>query len=462
MTRASNGGSSGKQENGGQQARDDGGGGGSIAAADSELAPAPHQTREQGDALADGEHVSPSAATVATTSSSTLRIEDDDLLRKRRKFTHTSEAQRLCMLEWLEQPRNFQLMTEKASTVVLTSASGKKLKKADGYRSLMRHVNLHTHAQWSIDVTRSRYESFIATFKKTQKLATQSDFEVTANDRVRGITDLSQKLNAMCLFYDRIDALFATGKPLAAHVVGEAAAMKKDDAEDGDDGVAEREGEEDSKVTEKQEGDDARVAETNDTVDELVRAGKRSRREVVGDRKSQESEEDDSIAEVQPLAGGCQDGDEGAAASSESEESAAQDGSTSSTQRTKRIKYRNLKKMSPVAHSKRHPLRRRSSIGLAAPTAANPFATTSSEADPLAVAQMSDEMMLKFLEMEREKLALQQEQLRVHKRELEIKEKEIEAQESMKKHTIRADLTSTLAQAGKTPSEIKEYLSLLG
>lgn len=43
-----------------------------------------------------------------------------------------------------------------------------------------------------------------------------ADLAITDSDRARGITDVSEKRNAICCYYDRLDALVMTGKPLDA------------------------------------------------------------------------------------------------------------------------------------------------------------------------------------------------------------------------------------------------------
>ncbi|KAF1318034.1 hypothetical protein FI667_g14263, partial [Globisporangium splendens] len=440
----------------------------------------------------------PPVGSGGTASVSTLSIEDADLLRKRRKFTHTTEAQRLCMLEWLERPQNFQLMTERASAVVLTNAAGKKLKKADGYRSLMRHVNQHAHAQWTLDVTRSRYESFIASFKKAQKMAAQSAFTVTANDRVRGITEVVQKLNAMCLFYDRIEALFATGKPLAAvpATTGTPAAEMS----------GEREGENDKGTQENGttapatgDGNDEEQLEKNDDKKPKVDAtkdggGETPQHQHVGadseaanDRKrtrGQVSAEKKPTQQLPREEEGSMSGAEEESSSSESRDDDDDDSAelaaplesqvalavprtsdvNTSSRRAKKHKYRDVKQSSDLVLQTRSSTRRLSGNDFLA-AAVSAVAAANGQGvpvDPRVLPPMSDEMAAQFLAMEREKLALQQEHVRMQKRELELKEKELAVQEETKKHAIRADLMSKLAQAGKTPGEIKEYLLLLG
>ncbi|TMW55661.1 hypothetical protein Poli38472_010543 [Pythium oligandrum] len=158
-------------------------------------------------------HVEHAASSIAPE----ILNEADATLTKKRKFLHTSEAQRRCILEWLEQGVNFQLLTAPASVAVVTTADGKRFKKTDGFRALMRFVNDRTQAGWTMETTKSRYESLLTTYRKAKALTAHPETAITANDRARGITELNQKLNAVCSFYDRIDALFNPSDPAEGH-----------------------------------------------------------------------------------------------------------------------------------------------------------------------------------------------------------------------------------------------------
>lgn len=115
--------------------------------------------------------------------------------RGKRKYSHTTAAQRQCLLEWLELPGNFELLTKpvsanaSASTSASTSTSSpapKRVKKMDGYRSLAQYMNRVAHTDWSEKTARSRFESFMAAYRKAKRQSPQ---------------DLPS-------FYRRVDALF--------------------------------------------------------------------------------------------------------------------------------------------------------------------------------------------------------------------------------------------------------------
>ncbi|CAI5723162.1 unnamed protein product [Hyaloperonospora brassicae] len=111
----------------------------------------------------------------------------------KRKFLHTTAAQRQCLLEWLELPGNFALLTKPVSaqlsecaTASTTSPRLKRLKKMDGYRSMALHMNHVAHTEWSEKTARSRFESFMAAYRKAKR---QSPHDLPS-------------------FYRRVDALF--------------------------------------------------------------------------------------------------------------------------------------------------------------------------------------------------------------------------------------------------------------
>ena len=75
---------------------------------------------------------------------------------------------RAAVLEWLEVPANFKLITggTKEGSVV----AGKKLKKSDGYASLADFINAKMGFSaapdlWDQKVAKARYESMLKTYK---------------------------------------------------------------------------------------------------------------------------------------------------------------------------------------------------------------------------------------------------------------------------------------------------------
>lgn len=361
----------------------------------------------------------------------TLRIAESDVLRTRRKFTHTSDAQRQSVIEWLEEDTNFQLLTGTHSGVPLVNEVGKKLKKTDGFRSLMRHVNARTNAQWTIDVTRSRYESLMAAFRKTRRLAERGELHVSASDRAKGITDVLQKLNGTCRFYDRLIALFQTGRPLDEGSVESVKAVNSA-------GMAESAASSPSTVADA-------IALAAAVTQVTLSVGK--------SRKVMEPEHETAVRDHLKHA-----------------ERVILDtaGVTS---------YSSPMRRSPSPIAKRLKTRHQSSPGqqhLGAddklPHATEPDSSANNDLAELVEEQektppataMNDAMKFKTLDLETQKLTLQREQMELQRREIALKEKELMAEECMRKQAMRAELTTKLVSAGKSFAEIKELLELLG
>ncbi|OWZ04520.1 hypothetical protein PHMEG_00023560 [Phytophthora megakarya] len=116
--------------------------------------------------------------------------------RGKRKYSHTTAAQRQCLLEWLELPGNFHLLTKplsvkaadgSATSSATSSPPPKRLKKTDGYRSLAEYMNRVALTDWTEKTARSRFESFMAAYRKAKRLNPPDQLSV---------------------FYQRVDALF--------------------------------------------------------------------------------------------------------------------------------------------------------------------------------------------------------------------------------------------------------------
>lgn len=144
---------------------------------------------------------------------------DASARRASRSFERTTDAQRECIVEWLEQPGHFQLMTRPSSSVSTPDSSAgpqpkkgarvrRQLKKADGYRSLMRHVNRCTQSRWTQQVARSRFESLMASYKRARSQQQQQLGE-DVSSVVTGSGKRKRAPTVASSFFDRIDALFA-------------------------------------------------------------------------------------------------------------------------------------------------------------------------------------------------------------------------------------------------------------
>ena len=117
------------------------------------------------------------------------------------------------ILEWLEQPVNFQLITggNQQTKVV----AGLKLKKIDAYRSLAHHVNFKCGyksppALWDEHRTKARYESLLRRYKEVKSIisdVTGAKFCLTEAEVKRGLT-LEMKRDSLCPSFSRWDNLF--------------------------------------------------------------------------------------------------------------------------------------------------------------------------------------------------------------------------------------------------------------
>ncbi|KAL3660478.1 hypothetical protein V7S43_014626 [Phytophthora oleae] len=119
--------------------------------------------------------------------------------RGKRKYSHTTAAQRQTLLEWLELPGNFDLLTKPVSAVkmnneqaIAAAASSsppppKRVKKTEGYRSLAQYMNRVGLTDWSEKTARSRFESFMSAYRKAKR---------------------QNPPDQLPTFYQRVDALF--------------------------------------------------------------------------------------------------------------------------------------------------------------------------------------------------------------------------------------------------------------
>ncbi|KAJ3094529.1 hypothetical protein HDU97_007965 [Phlyctochytrium planicorne] len=132
----------------------------------------------------------------------------DSFSQKRASSSHTQPGQRQAMLEWLETQDNFALLATPTINVRNSATdTGVKLKKTDGYRSLAEYVNRRTGSEWTPQIAKSRFESFMKIYKRTCMEMKSPHFMLTADDYKRGIDDIPKKLNDMCPCFDRIDRL---------------------------------------------------------------------------------------------------------------------------------------------------------------------------------------------------------------------------------------------------------------
>ena len=122
----------------------------------------------------------------------------------------TSYYQQLAMIEWLEVPANFRLLTGAAQKDVGKVVAGAKLKKDQAYSDLMNHVNQKCGLKWTKDQTKSRIKSMLSTYKKVRNKyydTTGAKYMLTAEELAAGET-IETKLEKECCGFRRLDTLF--------------------------------------------------------------------------------------------------------------------------------------------------------------------------------------------------------------------------------------------------------------
>ncbi|KAJ2993844.1 hypothetical protein HDV02_002049 [Globomyces sp. JEL0801] len=116
---------------------------------------------------------------------------------------HTNNEQRLLIINWLKVKENFAMITKSAIQ------GEKKFRKIDAYKELAKYVSEGSKIPWDAKQTKSRYEGYFNTYKKTKHAAGCTGWGITDDDRGLGITTIEEKLEDMCPNFAAMDALFA-------------------------------------------------------------------------------------------------------------------------------------------------------------------------------------------------------------------------------------------------------------
>jgi hypothetical protein len=134
---------------------------------------------------------------------------------KKGRGAATTWAATQAVLDWLERPNNFKLITGSAA-VGQPMGAGKPLKKADGYRMMAEYVNKRCNYEndptmfWDANKCKSRYESLYAKYSSTKRAYNNKcgdKFTLTMDEVASGMT-IDDKLNTMCYKYQVWDRLF--------------------------------------------------------------------------------------------------------------------------------------------------------------------------------------------------------------------------------------------------------------
>lgn len=126
---------------------------------------------------------------------------------KTESVPHTTRVQRCLIVEWLELPANFKLITGSAAINSKVTA-GVKLKRTDAYKALAETVSKGSGIAWTPEHGKNRYESYLKLYKKTKQESERTGWGLTDEDTDKGITTIDLKLDAMCPYFERLDALF--------------------------------------------------------------------------------------------------------------------------------------------------------------------------------------------------------------------------------------------------------------
>ncbi|KAJ3120497.1 hypothetical protein HK100_012776, partial [Physocladia obscura] len=86
------------------------------------------------------------------------------------------------MLNWVEVPKNFQLVVGAAVTKA-KMVSGSTLTEQSAFVAMAAHVNHTVKVDWSPKTARSRYQSWILSYNRTKKKDATTGFGLTEDDQ---------------------------------------------------------------------------------------------------------------------------------------------------------------------------------------------------------------------------------------------------------------------------------------
>ncbi|KAI9919387.1 hypothetical protein PsorP6_017568 [Peronosclerospora sorghi] len=123
-------------------------------------------------------------------------------------IANTTRAEYQAMITWLENKANFALITGAAAQGQRITI-GHNLRKLDGYRTLAQYVNRKVPGtEWDEKEGKSRYESYLATYKKNRAKSNTTGFGLTDSDRRADRHTIDAKLDLMCSFLNIMDNMF--------------------------------------------------------------------------------------------------------------------------------------------------------------------------------------------------------------------------------------------------------------
>jgi hypothetical protein len=162
------------------------------------------------------------------------------------RLSKTTWQQRLKIVEWLEDEKNFKLITGAAASGPVKA--GAKLTKKCAYEDLAHFVNEACCSNWNIKNAKARYTAIYKSYKDAIKLFESADGEkfcLTSSEIASGLT-LERKKEEACYLFSRLDKLFGGRQnihPTSVFDSGDAISTDDDDHDD-DDGTDDSENEE--------------------------------------------------------------------------------------------------------------------------------------------------------------------------------------------------------------------------
>ena len=90
------------------------------------------------------------------------------MVTKTLKTTKTTDGMRKTIVEFLQIPANFRLITGAAAQNTSVVA-GKKLTNTAAYKELATIINSQHNTEWDSSMAKNRYEAYIKCYRATKK-----------------------------------------------------------------------------------------------------------------------------------------------------------------------------------------------------------------------------------------------------------------------------------------------------
>ncbi|KAG1711954.1 hypothetical protein DVH05_009194 [Phytophthora capsici] len=120
--------------------------------------------------------------------------------------THLRVEDLHVIVGWLEHPPNFAKCFGKAGKTSI----GKQSSKSEGFKEMAAALALSSNGKFRLKATqmRDRFATYKNRYIRTKEYESSTGAGVTAEDESNSIFTMKQKLEFMCPWYERMDALF--------------------------------------------------------------------------------------------------------------------------------------------------------------------------------------------------------------------------------------------------------------